>query len=183
MRKLIEEAREFLESQKDLYETAHVVHIKYDDPSGKGIASIRVPVNAKNPEHAKKKAMDKISRFPHPISGYKNAVVHRVETKKAVKEEVMSEAKSKWEPKSFPNTSKGAIDAFHHTAQKSLHAKDHSEYKISSVGPHAWLLSHPKKKYSAIVYPQGPDAHMGRHGSADFEMVDDHEKAMKHHNR
>jgi hypothetical protein len=90
MKKLIEDAKKLLSEMhsKDISESTHIVHIKYDDPSGKGTASIRVPVSAKNPEHAKKRALDKISRFPHPISGYKNAAVHRVETKKVVKEEV-----------------------------------------------------------------------------------------------
>lgn len=95
-------------------------------------------------------------------------------------DEFLSEAKTKWEPRSFPNTHEGAIDAFHHLATKSVHAKNRSDYKVSPAGPNSWLLSHPKKKFSAVVYPEGGDAHVGRKGDADFEEVD-HDEAMKYH--
>ncbi len=68
-----------LNEETMIEEASHKVHITYDDPSGSGRASIRVPVSAHNPEHARSKALDRITRWPHPISGYKNATVHRVE--------------------------------------------------------------------------------------------------------
>lgn len=75
-----------------LDEATHRVHIKYDDPSGTGIASMHVLVNAKSKEHAKSRAMNQIGSWPHPISGYKNARVHRVEElKKKVNEEMIDE--------------------------------------------------------------------------------------------
>lgn len=80
----------------------------------------------------------------------------------------------------FANSREGAVKAFHDAAHKSVH--DKAGYHVAPVGSHAWLVSGKKNGFSAVVYPHGGDAHVGRKGHPDFEAVD-HDTAMKFHLR
>lgn len=80
----------------------------------------------------------------------------------------INEAKD--EPK-FPDTKQGCIDCFHYNADKQYHG-DPKTYKVTpdpSVEG-VWLLSHPAKKQSFIVYTKDND----------FEDTD-YDKSQKYH--
>jgi hypothetical protein len=95
------------------------------------------------------------------------------EAKRVIKK--TREPKKKWEPREFPDSKEGALDAYHHLVDKSMHAKKKSDYRVSAdEAPHTWIVSHPKKKFSAVVYTKT------RPGEADFEEAD-HDKAMRRH--
>lgn len=105
-------------------EALHRVHINYDDPSGKGVASMRVRVSAKSPAHAKVKALDKLTRWPHPISGYKNA--------KAVRAVPLKEGEEFLDEDQIEEISKGLADRY---ARKASKDGDHHETAVTTNDP------------------------------------------------
>lgn len=190
MKKLIEDARAFLSGE--LSEATHAVYIGYDDPKDRnGRANLRINVNAKNPEHAKSRALKRITQFPHPISGYKNASVKRVLTmKKPITEakeygstqwghEVISAAKNKGIKFTHTHTPK---DNTHHVETSDAHneAKLHDHlkswftYKGKSKDHHHFNNEHTNHadKVKVLQKHTSAGAEQGKKNAASAEHED-----------
>lgn len=98
---------------------------------------------------------------------------------KKFKDFLAESKKKKWEPKIFPDSEKGAIDAYNDLVDKRMQGK---QYLVSpGESKHTWVVSNPKKNFSAMVYTN-TYSHVFEKNASDFEEID-HNKAMDYHKR
>lgn len=140
------------------------VMIKYDDSSGKGTASMNVKVSAKNKEHAKKKALDSLKKYPHPMSGYKNARVQRVTEGQTSAGHQKGNAAKKSANEHWAHTSHHEELAAHHENQEDYDtaAKHDRASQLHSQAADWYESAHRSHKHG-----QDPDKAEYQHSKAD----------------